>query len=192
MGVVAPAAMAAQTDPAILQIRVVEGEGVAYSLNSRATRGVTVQVTDETGRPVDGATVTFRLPDEGPTGSFSSGGRLEISTTRADGRASAWGMQWNGVAGSLEVKITAAKGSARAGTVCPLYLTEAAVAENDAGAKVRSGGGGSHKWLWVAVAVAGAAGGTLAAAAVGAKTTPAAVGVSALRIGTPSISLGHP
>ena len=50
--------LAAQSDPAILLIRIVEGEGAVYPIGSRATRGVTVQVTDETGRPVDRAAVT--------------------------------------------------------------------------------------------------------------------------------------
>jgi len=44
--------MAAQSDPAILQIRIIEGEGAIYPIGARATRGVTVQVTDETGTEV--------------------------------------------------------------------------------------------------------------------------------------------
>ena len=39
--------MAGQSDPAILQIRILEGEGAVYPIGARATRGVTVQVTDE-------------------------------------------------------------------------------------------------------------------------------------------------
>src|SRR5437879_5619201 len=52
-------------DPAILQVRVVDGEGAVYAIGTRATRGVTVQVTDETGKPVEGASISFRLPEEG-------------------------------------------------------------------------------------------------------------------------------
>jgi hypothetical protein len=111
----------ASDNPAILQIHVIEGEGVAYPVGGRATRGVTVQVTDETGRPVDGSSVSFRLPDEGPSGMFSNGSRMEIATTKPDGKASAWGMQWNRTEGSFEIRITAVKGQARAGTVCAVY-----------------------------------------------------------------------
>jgi len=71
----------AQNDPAILLIRVVDGAGAVYPIGSRATRGVTVQVTDEIGKPVDSAAVSFRLPDDGPSGTFSSGMRMEIVTT---------------------------------------------------------------------------------------------------------------
>jgi hypothetical protein len=81
----------AQNEPAILLIRIVEGEGAVYPVGSRATRGVTVQVTDETGKPVDSATVVFRLPQDGPTGIFSSGMPTEVVTTGADGRANVVG-----------------------------------------------------------------------------------------------------
>ena len=179
-----PAAALAQ-DPAILQIHVLEGEGTVYPTGSRATKGVTVQVTDETGKPVDGATLSFSLPGEGPTGKFSSGGRTEIATTRADGRASVWGMQWNRTPGAFEIRITAAKGKTRAGIVCSQYLTDSPEA-----AHVRSG---NHKWLWIALAVGGAAAGGAAAAAMRGKpgdaSTPASTGV---QIGAPTISLGHP
>ena len=105
-------------DPAILQVRVVEGEGAVYGIGSRATRGITIQVTDETGKPVSGSTVTFRLPDSGSTGTFPSGSKTEVVATRADGRAAAWGMQWNRAPGALEIRITAVKGQTRAGILC--------------------------------------------------------------------------
>ena len=74
-------------------------------MGGRATRGLTVQVTDEAGKPVEGASVSFRLPDSGPAGTFASGSRTEIVTTGGDGRAGVWGMQWNrtaGIAGSAD------------------------------------------------------------------------------------------
>jgi hypothetical protein len=175
----------ASADPSALNIRIVEGEGQAYAPGSRATRGITVEITDESGTPVEAATVTFRLPEEGPGGAFTNGAKTEIATTRPDGRAGVWGMQWNRTAGSFEVRITAARGQARAGTVCALSLSETP--------PVSSSKHGGHKLLWIALGVAGAAGaGGLAAARGpgGAPTpTPAA---SITRIGTPTISIGHP
>src|SRR3984957_13609471 len=143
-----PADKAADS-PAILQIRVIEGEGVAYPLGGRATRGVTIQVTDETGRPVEGSSVSFRLPEEGPSGTFSNGSRAEIATTKSDGKAAAWGMQWNRTEGSFEIRITAVKGQAGAGTFCAIYLSKmtaaAAAAEGGTPFKMAK----SHKWLWI-------------------------------------------
>jgi len=178
-----------QGDPAILQIRVIEGEGVAYSLGARATRGVTVQVTDETGKPVEGASVSFRMPDEGPSGTFANGSRTEIATSKADGKAGAWGMQWNRTEGSFEIRITAVKGPARAGTVCPIYLSKTtATVDSPAPPKLAH----SHKWMWIALGVAGAAGIGVAAAAMGGKaSTPVGPTVTPTSIGTPSIAIGH-
>ncbi len=178
----------ATQDPAILQLHAVEGDGATYALGSRATRGITVQVTDETGRPVDGATVSFRLPEDGPSGAFASGGKTEIATTRPDGRASAWGMQWNRTAGLMEIRITASKGQTRAGIVCSQYLS----ASPDAGTKSQKVSGGGHKWLWIALGVAGAAGAAVVGAAVIGKSSSSPA-LSGVQIGAPSIILGaHP
>jgi hypothetical protein len=179
----------AENNPAILQIRVIEGEGVAYPLGGRATRGVTIQVTDETGKPVEGASVSFRLPEEGPSGTFSSGSRTEIAMTKPDGRAAAWGMQWNHTEGSFEIRITAVKGQARAGTVCAVYLSKASV-ESDSPAPMRLGR--NHKWLWVTLAVAGGAGVAVAVAALAGKSSiPIGPTVTPTSIGAPTIVIGH-
>lgn len=179
-----------EPEPAILQIRVIEGEGVAYPLGGRATRGVTVQVTDETGKPVENASVTFRLPEEGPSGTFSNGSRLEIATTKADGKAAAWGMQWNRTEGSFEIRITAVKGQARAGTVCAVYLSKA-TAESGSSSPVKLAR--SHKWLWITLAVAGGAGVAVAAGAMAGKSTPLGPVATPTTIGMPTIVIGpHP
>ena len=106
----------------IIQLRVLEGEGAVYGIGSRATRGLTVQVTDESGKPVEGASVSFTLPVGGPGGTFKSGLRTEVLTTQADGKAAIWGMQWNRLPGPFEIKITASKDKARAGIVSTQYL----------------------------------------------------------------------
>ena len=187
--------LAAQNDPAILLIRIVEGEGTVYPTGSRATRGITVQVTDETGKPVESAAVSFRLPDDGPTGAFSSGLRTEIVTTGVDGRASVWGMQWNRMTGPLEVRITAAKGQARAGTVCGLYLRESLAPADSYKTEPRRtvlAGWRSHRKIWLGVGIAAAA--FVSVAAISSRGTPsaAAAGVNAPQIGTPTIIIGKP
>jgi hypothetical protein len=189
--------LVAQNDPAILLIRIVEGEGAVYPIGSRATRGITVQVTDETGKPVDSAAVVFRLPEDGPTGTFSSGTRTEAVTTGPDGRANVWGMQWNRLPGPLEVRITAAKGQARAGTVSGMYLnaSESRNAEPRIAGQSKGvlGGWRSHKKIWIGVGIAAA--GFVGVAAISSRGTPSAAaagGVNAPQIGTPSIIIGKP
>ena len=177
-------------NPALLAIRLTEGEGAIYAKGSRATRGLSVLITDETGRPVEGATVSFSLPADGPSGEFSSGGRTEIATTRADGRAAVWGMHWNRVVGPFEIRITAVKGQARAGTVSSQFLSDAVEVKDAAPAKARAG----HKLLWISVIIAGAAVAGVAGFVSGKGTAaaPAASAVTPLQIGAPTISLGHP
>jgi hypothetical protein len=181
----------AQADPATLQIRVTEGEGAIYATGSRATRGITVHVTDGAGRAVEGVSVTFRLPEDGSTGTFSSGERAETQTTRAAGEAQVWGMEWNRTAGPIDVRITAVKGNARAGIVTRVHLTGALRATPiDAGNPPSMGG---HKKLWILVGLAAAAAAGVAVSS-GAKSSSGAAppAISAPRIGAPSITIGRP
>jgi hypothetical protein len=178
-------------DPAALEIHVVEGEGAVYAIGSRATRGLTVLVRDEAGRPVDGATVSFALPSEGPGGVFATGTRTEVAATHADGQASVWGMQWNRVAGAFEIRVTASKGQARAAIVTEQSLAPADKAAPSARIK---GGSGGHKLLWISVVAASAAVAGLAGTSLGkSSSAPAAANpAGATSIGSPTISLGHP
>jgi len=171
----------------IVQLRVIEGEGITYRTGTRATRGLTVLVTDESGRPLDMASVSFRLPDQGATGTFSSGLRTEVVTTGPDGRASVWGMQWNKTSGTVQIHITAVKEQARAGIVSTQYL-------NDNATPIAGGEGvftaphGGHKWLWIAAIAGLAAGGGYAAYAL---TRPGKPSVAGPSIGAPSITVGQ-
>lgn len=176
-------------NPALLAIRLTEGDGAVYAKGSRATRGLAVLITDETGRPVEGATVSFSLPGEGPSGVFSSGARTEIATTHADGRAAVWGMQWNRTPGPFEIRITAVKGQARAGTVSSQFLSDAAEVKDAAAPKTHGG----HKLLWISVIIAGAAVAGVAGVVAGKSTAaaPAGSAVTPLQIGAPTIGLGH-
>lgn len=176
----------------IVQLRVVEGEGTTYRIGTRASRGLTVLVTDEGGRPLDMASVSFRLPDQGATGTFSSGLRTEVVTTGPDGRASVWGMQWNKTSGMVQIRITAVKEQARAGIISTQYLSDS-VTPTAGGEGVFKASHGGHKWLWIAAIAGLAAGGAgyavLRSQGASNPTNPALAGLS---IGTPSIIVGHP
>ena len=140
------------SDPLILQVQVIEGEGLTYFPGARAVKGITVRVTDEVGRPVSGAAVSFRLPDDGPTGVFQNNSKTELAATAIDGRASVWGMRWGKATGTATIRITAAKGSTRAGTIATQIISDAAtgpaISVNRKGYQSR-GGGGSKKRHWI-------------------------------------------
>jgi len=188
-------------EAAILQIRVLEGDGAIHALGSRSGRPLSVQIADETGKPVSGAAVSFRLPDDGPGGVFASGMKTEVVVTGADGRAAVWGIQWNRTAGSFQVRVTTVKGQSRAGVVIPHYLSDAVTEKPSAGMPIAAGGHSRGKWFYALLLVtAGVAAGGAAmglsryskpaaqpAAAAAALTAPAT------QVGAPStIVIGKP
>ena len=106
----------------ILQMRVVEGEGLVHTTGTRSARPLTVLICDETGRPVEGASVSFRLPEEGPGGSFRGGLRTDVARTGANGQASIRNVEWNELPGPFQIRVIAARDRTRAGIAVPLYL----------------------------------------------------------------------
>jgi hypothetical protein len=175
----------------IVQLKVLDGEGAVYRTGTRATRGLTVLVTDENGKPLANAAVSFRMPDEGPSGVFSSGLRTEVVTTGPDGHASVWGMQWNKTAGTVEIRITAIKDQARAGIISTQYLSDTIAPKGGGDGVFTASHKGRTKWIVAAVA----AGGAVAGLAFGkGKGGAAATAVTppGTQIGNPSITIGHP
>jgi hypothetical protein len=170
----------------LLHIRVAEGDGSVHAVGSRDHLPLAVQITDETGRPVDTATVTFRLPEEGPGGVFPRGMRTEVVTTAADGNAVVQGMVWNRLPGAFQIRITAVKGQVRAGTVVSQYISDAPQA------KAVRAGSSRAKWLTIAAIGAGAAVGIAVGMAGSSQPSASASNVPPPYIGAPTISIGAP
>jgi hypothetical protein len=179
---------------AILQIRIIEGEGAVHAPGSRATRPLTVEVTDETGQPVEGAAVSFHLPEEGPGGLFANNIQTDVSVTDSHGHASVRGLQFNRSSGRFMILIVASKEQARAGIASFQYIAEPSGGAGSGGRPATAGS--SHRYRkWIAVALlagGGAAAGILVAGR--SATTPAAAAASTitLGIGTPTITVGKP
>ena len=180
---------------AILQIRVIEGEGAVHVPGSRAARPLTVEVTDETGKPVEGAAVSFHLPEEGPGGAFANGMRTEVAVTDTHGHASVHGLQLSRVPGRFMILIVASKEQARAGVASFQYIAEPGSGAGPGGHPATAGSShGYRKWIVVAVlAGGGAAAAVLAAGKSGSTPAPAAQApMIVLTIGTPTITVGKP
>lgn len=178
---------------AILHIRVLEGEGAIHLPASRSSRPLTVEITDEAGKPVEGAAVNFHLVEEGPGGTFANGLRTDVATTDAHGRATAHGLLWNHTAGRFSIQIVASKEQARAGMVSFQYIAESAEPVKHAPTVSR----GKLKWVVIATLAGGAA--AAAALSGGRSSTPpspaaAAIATTAagITIGAPSITVGRP
>ncbi len=192
--------MAAWGDTVILQIQVLEGEGGVFPASGRALKPITVRVTSETGAPIAGAAVSFRLPEEGVTGIFQNGHKTDMVLSGPDGRAVSPNLTWGPLAGPARLRVTAALDEARAGVLVPVYISadnvvvagaSSAIAPQqrrfDPAATPRLKK--NRRWLRLLIAVAGgtAAGVGLALARKsggGAK----AVSVPAISIGQPTIS----
>jgi hypothetical protein len=202
----AGAPLPAAPDPAktgdlvVLEVRVIEGDGAVHVAGSRSSVPLTVQVTDEAGRPVAGATVSLRLPSSGPTGFFASGLSTEILTTSGDGKVSARGIRWGPATGPLELRITAVKGGVRAGVVSAQYVAPRGEAGR-AGAAQRgpSISRPRGKWLAIALVAAGAAAGGLVlglsnqpAPGSAPVTAPGASQLPGVQVGIPTITIGNP
>jgi hypothetical protein len=182
---------------AILHIRVTEGEGAITAPGARNSHPLAVEITDETGKPVAGAAVSFHLPEEGPSGTCSNGLRTEVEVSDARGRATLRSLQANRTPGRLAISIVASKEQARAGMVSFQYIVDA---RNGAPASksAPSASRGKLKWVILAVAAGGAAAaGALAAghssgAPAAAAPTSTASSVATIAIGSPSLTVGKP
>jgi hypothetical protein len=173
----------------LLRIQIIEGEGAVNSAGSRSERPIAVQLTDETGRPLEGVAVSFRMPEEGPSGSFEGGMKTDIAITAADGRAAVHGIRWNRIPGPFQIRVTAAKGESRAGAICSQYISDTPAVKS-----VRSSASGKKKWVAIAAI---AAGGAAAGLAVGLGSKPQQPGqvpptAQPTSIGVPTISIGRP
>lgn len=184
---------AAQT--AILQMRVVEGEGAVHTPGSRSAYPLTVEVTDETGKPVAGAAVSFHLPDHGSGGAFANGLATDVIITNTIGRATLHSLNLNRISGPFQIRIVVSKEQARAGMVSFQYIGEPKGGSSAGTSATFS----NHHGRWIAVflvAGAGAAAGILASRSNSPSSStgagPAAVPVPVVSISAPSIAVGKP
>ena len=178
---------------AVLQIQILEGEGGVHAPGARLARPLMLSVTDETGRPVAGAAVSFNLPEDGPSGAFASGLRTDVATTDQLGRATLRSIQLNRIAGRFQIRIIASKEQARAGTVSFQYIADPGSGAAAAGsARAHSASRGRGKWIAIVALVgAGAAAGVVASRS-GNSAPPSAAALPIPTIGPPSLTVGKP
>jgi hypothetical protein len=152
-----------------------------------------VEVTDETGKPVEGAAISFHLPEEGPGGVFANGMRTEVAVTDSHGHAGVHGLQLNRAPGPFQIRIVASKEQARAGMVSFQYIAGTGSGAGPGGHPTAGGSHGYRKWIVVALlAGGGAAAGILMAERSGSTPAAAAAPAVTLAIGTPTITVGKP
>jgi hypothetical protein len=169
----------AQT-PGFLQITTVEGESALNDVKHKIGHPPSVRVTDEGGRIISGAEVTFTLPTLGPGAIFADG--KASATVVADnlGIAHCPPFKPNLEEGRFNIMVTARFG-ARTGSAVISQSNTLAV----------SGQGGHGKlWLIVAIVGGGAVGGIVAATHHGGSPAAPAPVPTTLSVG--SVTVGGP
>ena len=172
-----------------IKIIVQEGQGAINNIPQRRAKEPVVLVQHENGEPVVGATVTFLLPDTGPSGAFADGARMLNMQTDAKGLAVGRGLKPNATAGRFLIRVNASyHGQTASTTVAQINAIPAGAAKS---------GGSSKKFLIIALIGGAAAGGI--AAAMGGKSSSGSGSVSpitnpagtVLVPGSPSIQPPH-
>lgn len=155
-----------------LEITVIDGDGSINNIRKHAAREPVVAVEDQNHNRISGAVVVFTLPNQGPGGTFASGGNTLWTITDSGGRAIARGLRPNNLAGKFEIRVNASYEDKTAHLI---------MFQTNAGAAVPTH---VSKWVIVAAAIGATAGGIVAATAHGggssspSTTTPSGVTVT--------------
>jgi len=136
--------------PMRLRLVVLEGQGAINNIDEHRAKAPAVQVVDENDAPVRGASVSFLLPDTGPSGDFGDGVRLLTVTTDAMGHAAARRLAPNQIAGTFQIHATASYSGLTA---------SATIDQTNAQATAKNGRGSSKKLLIIILAGGAAAAG---------------------------------
>jgi hypothetical protein len=90
---------------------VLAGSGEMNDLERRVMAPLVVQILDQEDRPMDGATVVFRFPINGPSAAFLDGKPAATVRANSGGQAAATNWMANGEAGTFEVHVSASYGN---------------------------------------------------------------------------------
>jgi hypothetical protein len=97
--------------PGSLKILILEGEGSVNNVARGLATPPIIEVRDRDDRPVEAATVVFRLPPSGPGGTFPGDVLSKTVNTNVQGQALADGFAPNKLTGPFKIHVTATAGS---------------------------------------------------------------------------------
>lgn len=141
-----------------LQVVVIEGDGQMVDPHRRVNPEPGVEVRDQNGKPVQGATVTFYLPVSGPGGTFPNGTNTQTLTTDSLGRATAHGIHLNQTLGRFEIRAVASfHGQTATATITQTSVT--GISSTSSGGGGHGIGFGTKGWIILGIAAGVIAGG---------------------------------
>lgn len=183
----------AQQDPAPpFKIRVIEGEGAINNMRQVLNRAATVVVEDENHNPLSGVSVTFFLPNEGPSGLFPNGSRVLTVFTDSNGTASSRSIRFNNQVGLMRIGVVASLFSQTASsTITQTNVSSTGSMQSSfvaaTGTPKIVNRHGSHKRLYMMLGIVGAGAATGYYLSTRKSTPTAAISIGAPSIGTPTV-----
>lgn len=141
--------------PGGLKVEVVEGEGAINNIRLHRGKDPVVRVTDSNNAPISGASVSFVLPDMGPSAEFAGDVRSVAVMTDDRGQATARGLVPNQIVGKYQIRVVASYQGEVANTVINQINAQPGGAAE----------GGISKKVWLLALIGGAAAGGVALAA---------------------------
>lgn len=106
----APAAVPAPLPAETLKILVLQGANAVNSISLLHSVPLVVEIHDQSDFPVEGATVVFTLPAQGPGGTFAIGGTSFSTRSDSHGQAAAPAVIPR-TAGKFQISVTATIGN---------------------------------------------------------------------------------
>ena len=181
---------AQQDDSPPFRIVVREGEGAINNIHQVVNRAISVEVDDTNHNPLSGVSVTFFLPNDGPSGLFPNGSRVLTVFTDEKGIATSRSIRFNNQVGIMPVRVVASLFSQTSSTtVNQTNVASAASVRSSyvpaAGGSEMASRGRSHKTLFIVLGIA-AAGGVAGWYFATRKSSPTAtISLGTVTAGTP-------
>ena len=174
----------AQNAPGQIEIVIVDGEGVSFSIRQHASPEPAVRVEDQDHRPISNVNVVFTLPLSGASGEFPNGSRTLTVFTDQNGVAVARGIRASDVPGKLQIYVAASYRGLRARALINL----AVAAPPGAKTSPTSSSKPSGKWKWILLGVAavgGAGAGAYFYATRNTSGSPVSISAGSVVFGSP-------
>jgi hypothetical protein len=146
--------MAAQQSLPARQLRIIplEGQNAVNYMSIGVITAPVVEVRDENDRPIEGATVTFKFPDSGPSATVANNQTTQTTISDFRGQAGVTNYAANGVAGRFNIDITATHQGRTARFV--MIQTNSLDALPPAPGETKKSGA----WKWILLGIAAGAG----------------------------------
>lgn len=164
-----PGARSSEMQTTAIRIIPLIGDNAINSIPLRTSVEPVIEVRDQNDRPIEGAEVTFELPQAGPGASFGGQSNTFTTRTNSQGQAAAVGMRANTQAGQFRIKVTAT----HAGVTGQQFLTQTNSLKEVIDDEPKQGR--SKRWLWIAAIGGGAAAAVILATTGGSSSTESGV-----------------